>query len=63
MKYVVKMNVTYERHFGSKPIQMFSSPLEKGDHPEFSSSEFLDGTSVNKMASYREALLYMMLFR
>ena len=41
-KYVEKMISTYEYHFGSKPSQRFSSPLEGGDHPEIDSSAFLD---------------------
>jgi len=39
-KYVEKMVMTHEQHFGSKPSQKFSSPLEAGDHPEVDSSKF-----------------------
>jgi hypothetical protein len=34
-KYIEKMTATNaEQIFGTKPSQKFSSPLEKGDHPE-----------------------------
>jgi hypothetical protein len=45
-KYVEKMVMMYEQHFGSKPSQKFSSPLKGGDHPEVNSSEFLDATET-----------------
>ena len=40
-KYVGKMLETYERVFGEKPTG-YSSPLEKGDHPELDLSPELD---------------------
>ena len=38
-KYIEKMVGTYERLFGSKPKDVYTSPLEKGDHPEKDTSE------------------------
>ena len=55
-KYVDKMVATYEQHFGSKPSQRFSSPLEAGDHPEINSSEFLDATETQLYQSLIGAL-------
>jgi hypothetical protein len=40
-RYVGKMLETYERVFGEKPAG-YSSPLEKGDHPELDLSPELD---------------------
>ena len=40
-KYIKKMLDTYKRNFGSSPKQ-YSSPLEKGDHPELDMSPLLD---------------------
>ncbi len=40
--FIEKMAATYESHFKCKPNKKYSSPLEKGDHPETDLSEFLD---------------------
>ena len=40
-KYAEKMLDSYERLFGEKP-KGFSSPLEKGDHPELDLSPVMD---------------------
>ncbi len=40
-KFIERMVEGYERHFGSKPSTRVTSPLEKGDHPELDTSEFL----------------------
>ena len=40
-KFVDKLCLSYERHFGKKPKQNYGSPLEKGDHPELDTSEVL----------------------
>jgi hypothetical protein len=50
-KYIDKMIAAYEQMFGHKPNQKFSSPLEKGDHPEMDDSEFLDGTATQQYQS------------
>ena len=50
-KYIDKMVTTYERLFGSKPSLKVTSPLEKGDHPELDTSEFLDGTETQQYQS------------
>jgi hypothetical protein len=41
-KFIEKMAMAYESHFGSKPTKKYTTPLEKGDHPETDLSEFLD---------------------
>lgn len=50
-KHIDKMIGTYERMFGSKPQQKFSSPLDKGDHPELDQSELLDDEDVERYQS------------
>jgi hypothetical protein len=42
-KYIDKMVSAYEHLFGNKPSLKALSPLEKGDHPELDTAEFLDG--------------------
>ena len=55
-KYIDKMVQSYEQFFGSKPSTKYSSPLEKGDHPEFDTSDFLDDTEVQRYQSLIGAL-------
>jgi hypothetical protein len=40
-QYIEKMVESYVRFFGEKPSRRVTSPLEKGDHPELDTSEFL----------------------
>jgi hypothetical protein len=40
-RYIDRMIGTYEQMFGSKPKTTYSSPLERGDHPELDISEEL----------------------
>ena len=44
-KYIDKMIEQYELLFGSKPKE-YTSPLEKGDHPEVNTSEELDDNGI-----------------
>ena len=44
-KYIDKMVEQYERLFGTKPKE-YTSPLEKGDHPEVDTSEELDANGI-----------------
>jgi hypothetical protein len=46
-KYVGKIVNQYEKMFGSKPRE-YTSPLEKGDHPEVDTSEELDEEGIKK---------------
>ena len=55
-KYVEKMIATYVQHFGLKPSQKFSSPLEAGDHPEVDDSEFLESMDTQLYQSLIGAL-------
>ena len=50
-KYIEKMVKAYERLFGEKPRQNFSSPLEKNDHPELDMSDLLDTDGIKKYQS------------
>ena len=40
-KYILRMADNYHRMFGEKPRTKYTSPLEKGDHPELDDSEEL----------------------
>ena len=46
-KYIAKMIDQYEQMFGSKPRE-YTSPLEKGDHPEIDTSDELDEEGIKK---------------
>jgi len=39
VKYIEKIMSNYEKVFGELPKQSYTSPLEKGDHPELDTSE------------------------
>jgi hypothetical protein len=55
-KYDEKMMSSYQQFFASKPSSKFTSPLEKGDHPEFDASELLDETETKRYQSLIVAL-------
>jgi len=50
-KYIEKMVQNYKVLFGKKPRQSYSSPLEKGDHPELDTSEELGTSDIKKYQS------------
>ena len=50
-KYINRMVEAYERMFGQKPKTNYSSPLEKGDHPECDTTELLDAEGVTQYQS------------
>ena len=50
-KYIDKMIDGYFNMFGEKPRTRYSSPLEKGDHPELDTSELLDESGIQKYQS------------
>ena len=52
-KFVDKLSLSYERHFGEKPKQNYGSPLEKGDHPELDISDIL---SVDQVKIYQSLI-------
>ena len=58
-KYVEKLMKNYERMFGELPKQNVTSPLEKGDHPELDTSEFLDPKGIQTYQSMIGALQWM----
>ena len=45
-KYIERMKKNYEQFFGQKVISTYRSPIEKGDHPETDSSDFLDAEGI-----------------
>jgi hypothetical protein len=45
-KYIERMVKNYERIFGCSPKQTYTSPLEKGDHPELDATDFCDFQGV-----------------
>jgi hypothetical protein len=50
-KYIDKMVSTYEQMFSCKPSTKVSSTLEKGDHPEIDTSDFLDEKGIQQYQS------------
>ena len=50
-KYIERMVETYIRMFGEKPKEIYTSPLEKGDHPELDTSDLLDADGIQKYQS------------
>ena len=44
-KFIEKIVDNYVREFGKKPKD-YTSPLEKGDHPEMDTSEFLESEDI-----------------
>ena len=50
-KYIARMVDSYERMFGQKPKTTYTSPLEKGDHPECDISELLGPEGVTQYQS------------
>ena len=55
-KYIEKMIGTYEKLFGSKPNHKVTSPLEKGDHPEIDTSDYLGDNEIKIYQSLIGAL-------
>jgi hypothetical protein len=49
-QFITKLIGEYERMFGEKP-KRFTSPLEKGDHPELDTSEILDIRGIKQYQS------------
>ena len=60
-KYIEKLLKNYERMFGQQPKQNVSSPLEKRDHPETDTSEFLDAKGIQMYQSMIGALQWMVM--
>jgi hypothetical protein len=50
-QYIERMISQYERMFASKPRTSFTSPLEKNDHPEIDTSDFLDEQGIQQYQS------------
>ena len=50
-KYIEQMVETYIRMFGEKLKELYSSPLDKGDHPELDTSDLLDADGIQKYQS------------
>jgi hypothetical protein len=58
-KYIEKMVGNYERIFGESPRQNFTSPIEKGDHPELDISDLLDQQGIATYHSLIGALQWV----
>jgi hypothetical protein len=58
-KYTEKIIANYERMYGESPKQNVSSPLEKGDHPEIDTSEFLDDKATQEYQSLIGSLQWL----
>ena len=50
-KYIEKMIDGYERMFGTKPRQAYTSPLAHGDHPELDDSQEMDVDGIKQYQS------------
>jgi hypothetical protein len=50
-KYIERMVAQYEVMFGEKPKSLYSSPLEKGDHPELDDTDLLPPEGVTQFQS------------
>ena len=59
VKYIEKLIKNYEKLFGETPKQMYSSPIEKGDHPELDTSELLDAKGIALYQSMIGALQWV----
>jgi hypothetical protein len=55
-KYIECIVANYERIFGEPPKKVVTSPIEKGDHQELDTSDFLDDESVRNYQSLIGAL-------
>jgi hypothetical protein len=55
-QYIKQMISTYVTLSGVKPSMKYSSPLEKGDHPETNDTEFLDPIGTQQYQSLIRAL-------
>ena len=55
-KYIERIAANYERIFGETPKQVVTSPIEKGDHPELDTSDFLDDEGIKNYQSLIGAL-------
>jgi hypothetical protein len=49
-KFIEKIVDNYVHEFGKKPRD-YTSPLEKGDHPEIDTSEFLESNDIHRFQS------------
>jgi hypothetical protein len=58
-KHVEKLIKNFERMFGEPLKQNVSSPLEKGDHPELDTAEFVDEKGIKTYQSMIGALQWM----
>jgi hypothetical protein len=54
-KYIAKLLDQFENMFGCKPKE-YTSPLEKGDHPEIDDTEELDEEGIKKYQTMIECL-------
>ena len=58
-KYIKKILDGYEQMFNEKPSQKCHSPIEKGDHPELDTSDFLLADDISKYLSMVGALQWI----
>ena len=58
-KYIERIVDNYTRMFGTKPRTSYTSPLNKGDHPELDDSDELDIDGIKKYQSLIGALQWV----
>ena len=61
--YINKLIDTHVRIFGTKPKQLVTSPLKKGDHPELDMSKELDKDGIRDYQSLIGALQWSISLR
>ena len=59
LKYIDRMMESYLRMFGTKPKATYSSPIERGDHPELDTTEELDMNGIKQYQSMIGALQWL----
>ena len=57
--FIKKMEATYKRFYGEDPKKMYSSPLEKNDHPEIDLSDLLDEEGIHQYQSLVGSLQWL----
>ena len=55
-RYINKMVQSYEQMFGSNPTEKVQSPLERGNHPELDTTEFLNDKGIKQYQSLIESM-------
>ena len=58
-KYIDKWKETYIRLFNTKPPKALKTPLEKNNHPEWDTTDILEGQQVNPFLTMADQLQWL----